>query len=76
MSYVNAYYKCDICGRDMRHKEDPNYRIEPRKTAYIRKYFFRDPFDCVWSKELDICCDCWEDMKLWIKEKEKENGHS
>lgn len=69
MSYVDAYVKCDICGKDMKLDDTDKYKIMPRKTAWIRRYIFSKPLAGFWSEELDICSDCWEEMKEYIKKK-------
>lgn len=67
MSFVESYVQCDICNKDMKDNDEKKYKIEPRKTTFIRRYFYKDPFDSFWSDELDICAECWEKMKEWIR---------
>jgi hypothetical protein len=54
--------------------EEFNYRIEPRNKIRMKVwgYIFNDPYSSFWTEGLDICTNCWEDMKKWIKENRKE----
>ena len=74
---VKSYRTCDICGKKLVSKdvEELNYRIEPRSKIRmsIWGYSFSDPNNSFWTEGLDICKDCWKDMKEWIKDKKGEN---
>lgn len=79
MSYVEAYTKCDICGKRIEW-ENWKYRIHPR-SAVIRKYVCNEPYSRCFSKDVDICDECWKEMKDYLitvmelyHKKENKNG--
>jgi hypothetical protein len=74
MAIVREYRTCDICGKKLSNDiEEVSYRIEPRNKIRMKVwgYILDDPYDSFWTHGLDICTDCWEDMKEWIKENRK-----
>ena len=71
MATIREYRVCDICGGKLSQtiSEERNFRIEPKskiKMAII-KYWGTDPYDPFWADGIDMCSDCWEQMKIWIK---------
>lgn len=73
---VKSYRTCDICGKKLsKNIEEFNYRIEPRNKLRMKVwgYVCNDPYNSFWTEGLDICKDCWEDMKKWIKENRNGN---
>lgn len=77
MAIVRSYRTCDICGKKLSNNiEEFNYRIEPRNKIRMKVwgYVCNDPYSSFWTEGLDICTNCWEDMKKWIKENRKNES--
>jgi hypothetical protein len=74
---VRSYRTCDICGKKLTTNEDleKNYLIEPKSKLKMKVlgYIWKNPYDRFWSEGVDICKDCWKDMKKWIKENRRSN---
>ena len=73
MATIREYRVCDICGGKLSQtiSEEHNFRIEPKskiKMAII-KYWGKDTYDPFWADGIDMCSDCWKQMKTWINEK-------
>lgn len=49
-----------------------NYHIEPPSKIQIGvwKYLFSDPYD----NSIDMCDECWEEMRNEIRKRVKHNG--
>ena len=70
MATIREYRTCDICGQKLnKNVEEFNYRIEPKHPLKIAvwNYIFGDPYDGFWTNGIDMCSNCWEQMKTWIK---------
>ena len=37
----------------------------------IIKYWGKDPYDPFWADGIDMCSNCWTQMKTWIKMNKK-----
>lgn len=76
MATVREYRICDICGKKLsKNVEEFNYRIEPKHPLKMAvwHYIFGDPYDGFWSSGIDMCSDCWEQMKTWIRVNKGDN---
>lgn len=72
MSYRPAQRVCDICNKPIPDYDNngvlqSKIRIQPRiKPIRILSYLFNNPESHMWSTELDICPDCWHEMKDYL----------
>ena len=76
-SYRKSYRTCDICGKKLPHDVGEwNYHVEsPSKIKVgIWKYIFSDPYDGFWSNSIDMCEECWEEMRNEIRKRVENNG--
>lgn len=74
---VKSYRTCDICGKRLLHDVDKwSYHVEsPSKIKVgIWKYIFKDPYDSFWSTSIDMCEECWEEMRNEIRKRVKNDG--
>ena len=72
MAVIQSYRTCDICGKRLLRGSDKwNYHIEPPSKIQIGiwKYLLGDPYDIFWSNSLDMCEECWEDMRNEIRKR-------
>jgi hypothetical protein len=70
MATIREYRICDICGKKLNKTiEEFHYRIEPKNPLRmaIWSYINGNPYDGFWTMGIDMCSDCWEQMKTWIK---------
>lgn len=72
MGYKPAQIICDICNKPIDDYDKDGYlnhkiKIMPRiKPIRILSYIFNEPESRLWSTELDICPECWHEMKDYI----------
>lgn len=78
MANIPSHTICDICGKDMseRFGNEGKYKYKIRKKFHIRKYQLDNAFSHWFSREMDICCDCFEEMQDYITRKKKKGGLS
>ena len=79
MAIVRSYRTCDICGKRLPHDVNNwSYHIEPPSKLKIGiwKHIFSDPYDSFWSNSIDMCEECWEDMRNEIRKRVESNEHT
>lgn len=79
MAIVRSYRTCDICGKRLPHDVNKwSYHIEPPSKLKIGiwKHIFSDPYDSFWSMSIDMCEECWEDMRNEIRKRVENNEHT
>lgn len=79
MAVIHSYRTCDICGKKLLRSTDKwNYHIESPSNIQIGiwKYLLGDPYDSFWSNSIDMCDECWEDMRNEIRKRVENNEHT
>ncbi len=74
MSYIPEHIKCDFCGKVLERKKS-KYHIFPRYESFpvrIKNYILNNPHDDAWTWELDMCPECFVEMKSYVVAKVQE----
>ena len=72
MAIIREHRTCDICGKRLPNNVNKwNYHIEPPSKIKISiwKHIFNDPYDSFWSTPIDMCEECWEEMRNEIRKR-------
>ena len=66
---MKNYIACDMCGRKIGYT-GLKYLIKPK--AKVFSYRMDDYHDNIFTEELDICENCWNEMEHYIKIRKRD----